>query len=684
MPFGSVSLVPGVNVERTPTLLQAGYSQTQLGRFQNGLFQKYGGWTPFYPFAVSGVPRDLHAWSDLNSVNHLLVGTTTQLDAITNGTLQNITPQTLTSNFAPNFSTVINTPTVTIVDPNISNVTTYDSVLFNTPVSIGGIILSGIYPIVQITGADSYEITALTNATATVNNAGSVPVFTTASGSAIVSVGLTAHGISSLPSTVVFPLATTFNNVTVQGAYLVNTVTDANDFTITVQTTANASGSLAMNGGNAQLVYYITIGPPPVGAGYGLGGYGLGGYGTGVTNSSQTGTQITALDWTSDNWGEIALACPFNGGIYYWDPTGGFTNASLITQGPTFSRGIFVSTTEQILVAFGSTVDERVAGGIGIQQDPMIVAWCEPGNFFNWTASSATLAGNYRIPIGSMCVAGAAVSNQNLVWTDLDLWAMNFIGYPDTFGFNKIGAGAGACSSHSIMQLRGSVYWMGKSNFYGFAGSGVTVIPCPVWDFVFQRLNQNFVQNVRAMPNTPFNEAGWFFPSTASVSGENDSYVKFNINEPGQPWDYGLLARSAWIDLTVLGPPIGAIPSGVIYSHESGPDAAGQPLVSSFLTGYTYLTEGEDYVYVDQAIPDFIWETQTGTTSAQIQITFFTVNYPGDTPIAYGPYVVTQATEYISLRFRARQVAIQVLSSDLGSWWRLGKVRFRFAPSGRR
>lgn len=684
MPFGSVTLNPGVNVERTPTLLQAGYSQSQLIRFQNGLCQKYGGWTPFYPFALSGVPRDLHAWSDLNSVNHLLVGTTTQLASITNGALQDITPQTLTSDFSPNFSTIINTPGVIVVDPNISNVTVNDSVLFNTPVSVGGIILSGIYQISEITGADSYQIIALTNATSTVNNGGSVPVFTTNNASSIVSVALTAHGITSLPATVIFPLATTFNNVTVQGAYLVNAITDANDFTITVQTTANAGGSQSMNGGNAEIVYYIALGPPPVGAGYGLGGYGTGGYGTGVTNPSQTGTKITATDWTSDNWGEIAVMCPAGGGLYYWDPTGGFTNASLITQGPTFNNGMFVSTTEQIMVAFGSTVDERVAGGIGIQHDPMIVAWCEPSNFFNWTASSATLAGNYRIPIGSMCVAGAAVSNQNLIWTDLDLWAMNFIGYPDTFGFNKIGAGAGACSSHAIQQLRGNVYWMGKSNFYAFGGSGVQVIPCPVWDFVFQRLNLNYVQNVRSMPNTPFNEAGWFFPSTASVSGENDSYVKFNINEPGTPWDYGLLARSAWIDLTVLGPPIGAIPTGVVYLHETGPDAAGQPLVSSFVTGYTYLTEGEDYVYVDQAIPDFIWETQTGTTSAQIQITFLTVNYPGDTPIAYGPYTVTQATEYIQLRFRARQVAIQVQSSDLGSFWRSGKIRFRYAPSGRR
>lgn len=684
MPFGSVKLRPGINIERTPTLLEAGYVQSQLIRFRDSLAQKLGGWVAFYGLALAGVPRDMHAWSDLNSTNRLLVGTTTQLGVITNGSLTDITPQTLTSDFAPNFSTVSGTPTVTIVDPNISNVTIYVSVLFNTPVSVGGLILSGIYPITTIVGTHSYTITAAANATSTVNNAGAVPVFTTASSSAVVSVALTAHGIASLPATVVFPKATTANGVTIQGAYSINSITSANAFTITTSTVANAGGSFSMNGGNAELVYYITLGPPPLGSGYGLGAYGAGGYGTGVTNSSQTGAEITSTDWTSDNWGQIALACPENGGIYYWDPTGGFLNAQLITAGPTFNRGIFVSTSEQILISFGSTIDENTSGGIGLQQDPMLVAWCDSGNFFTWIATDTNLAGNFRIPIGSMCVAGMAVANQNLIWTDLDLWVMGFIGYPDTFSFNKIGAGAGACSSHSILPLRGGVYWMGKSNFYAFTGGNVTVIPCPVWDFVFQNLNTAFIKNVRAMPNTPFNEAGWFFPSNASGSGENDSYVKFNITEPGGPWDYGLLPRSAWIDQTVLGPPIGATPGGVIYQHEIGNDAAGQPLVWSFTTGYFRIAEGEDYAFVDQILPDWKWGDYGGAQTAHIQMTFNVVNYPGDTPIAYGPYTVTQATEYISTRFRGGLMSITCGGSDLGSFARLGYCRYRYAASGRR
>ncbi len=76
MPFGAVKLVPGLNFERTPTANEAGYSQTQLIRYRDGLAQKYGGWANFYPLSVGGIPRALHAWQDLNQVKRLALGTT--------------------------------------------------------------------------------------------------------------------------------------------------------------------------------------------------------------------------------------------------------------------------------------------------------------------------------------------------------------------------------------------------------------------------------------------------------------------------------------------------------------------------------------------------------------------------------------------------------------------------------
>lgn len=677
--FGSVKLIPGVNLERTPTANEAGYSQSSLIRFMGGLAQKIGGWVKFFSLAVPGIPRDLHAWQDLNEIDRLSIGTTTALGVITNGSYQDITPQQFISNFTPLFSTTIGSPLVTIIDPNISNVTLYDSIFFNTPISVGGLILSGLFPITLIVGVTSYQITAASNATANVTNGGAVPVFTTTTASALVSVAFNNHGLS-IGGVTVFPIATSGNNVMIDGAYPATSITNANNFQITAQTQATASSSFPMNGGLAELLYYIALGPPPGGVGYGLGGYGLGGYGTGVVNPAQSGTEITTTDWTSDNWGEILLACPKDGGIYYWSPSGGFINASLVSSAPPFSGGIFVSMSQQILVAWGTSITET----IGVQQDPMLLAWCDVGNFFEWNPTVNTQAGNFRISIGSEIRAGIAVSNQNLIWTDLDLWAMNYVGPPLVFGFNKIGAGAGACGSHAIQQLRGDVYWMGQTNFYKYSGGGVAVIPCPVWDAVFQNLNTTFIKNVRSMPNTQFNECGWLYPSTASASGECDSYVKMNITEPGQPWDNGPMSRSAWIDQSVFGPPIAATPQGIIYQHETGNDADGQPLVWSFSTGYYRIAEGEDYAFVDQFLPDMKWGGYGQSQNAQVQFTFNVVNFSGDTPRTYGPYTVSQASQFISTRFRGGLMSITASGSDLGSFARLGYCRYRWSPAGRR
>jgi hypothetical protein len=750
VPFGSITLQPGVNTERTPLLLRAGISQSQLIRFRDQLVQKYGGWQKFYPFPVGGIPRDLHAWQDLNNIKYLSVGTTSQLAVIFNGVLQDISPQLLTSNLVPDFSVTSGSNIVNIIDPNIANVTTNDAVLFNVPVSQGGIILSGLYPITQITGADTYQITAANNATTTEtnptatnnttaignntlhfgttpawvvqgmvifdltnptaipantivssttgttvvmsNNAAapgvgsgdnivfsSVPVFSTTNGSSSVLVTFIAHGLS-VGNFINLPIATVGQGVTILGEYQVLTVPSANTFTIAANTLATGSGTFAMNNGEAQLVYNIALGPPAAGTGFGLGGFGSGGFGTGTVPAQQTGTDISAASWTSGNWGQILIECPLNGGIYYWQPGSGFQTASIIPEAPPYNAGIFISTTEQILIAYGSSV----AVGLGVQQQPLLVQWSDVGNFFQWTANANTQAGNFVIPLGSKLIGGTAVANQNLLWTDQDLWAMNYIGPPDVFGFNKLGAGMGLTSAHAFQQLRGSVFWMGPTNFYSYSGGSANVIPCPVWDAVYQNLNTNFLQNICAMPNTPFNEVGWEYPSLASSNGENDSYVKFNILEPGAPWDYGLLNRSAWIDQNIFGMPIAATSSGIIYMHETTPDSDGSPLVASFTTGDFYLEEGENFVYVDQIMPDFKWETFTGITSAQIQLTFNVSNFPGDVPVQYGPYTVTQATEYLGVRFRGRLMSVTALSADLGSFWRLGSIKYRYAVSGRR
>lgn len=680
MPIQSIKLIPGINVERTPTLLEAAYTSSQLGRFRDGLFQKIGGWEKFFPFAVSGIPRELHAWQDLNAVDYLAYGTNTQLGVIYSDTLRDITPQKKTTDFSPSFDTTNTSHTVTVHDSNITNVFTYDAVYFNTPIAVGGIILSGAYQVTANGGSGIYQIYAASAATSTVSAGGAVPTFTTTSGSVTVTVNLTAHGLS-VGDTASFPKATTGGGITIGGAqssYTAVTIPTANSFTISVSSPATSSTTFSMNSGSAEIVYHIALGPLPAAAGYGTGGYGEGGYGTGATPTEQTGTPITSTNWSEDNWGALLVAGTNAGPIYYWDPNGGFATAQIMPNAPIFNGGCFVSMPQRILVAWASTAQL----GIGVQQDPLLIKWCDVDDFTTWTASSINQAGSYRLPTGSHIVGGMQGPQQGLFWTDIDLWAMSYIGPPLVFGFNKIGSGCGLAGQHAATLSGGSVYWMGTNNFFILSGNGVQVIPCPVWDVVFQDLDLDNAWKCVAGSNTLFNEIIWFYPSESGGTGECDKYVKVNTSE--NVWDYGNLPRTAWMDQSVLGNPIAATPTSLIYQHEMTQNGDGAAISTTMQTGFFVISEGHNMSFVDWIWPDMKWGLFGGSQTAEVYITILAADYPNDTPTSYGPYLMTASTTYINTRIRARLMAIKVQSSDLGSFWRLGNLRIRFAADGTR
>lgn len=674
MPIQPLKLNATVDVEKTQTLNESGISFCNLIRFFDGLIQKLGGWTKFYPLAVSGVPKALHGWEDLNAQTHLAVGTTTQLAVITSGTLQPITPQQLVSDFPPDFSTISGSPLVEVDDPNIANVTTDDSVFFNTPISVGGITLKGLYAIEVITGTTSYQVRATADATATVSNGGDVPQFTTTAGSSTVLVTFNDHGLSPGQS-FTFPIATTNDGVTILGTYQALTVPSGNTFTIAVSTQAIAGVSFVMNNGDAEILYNIALGPLPAGAGYGLGGYGEGGYGTGVVPASQTGIPITATDWALDNWGQVLLSNPRGGGIYQWSPTGGFANAQLVSTAPAFNNGIFVAMPQQILVAWGSVSS-------GQQQDPLTVRWSTILDYTNWEVSTQTQAGSFRIPTGSEIRGGLQGPQQALIWTDLDLYAMQYLGYPLVWGFNQISTGCGLVGPHAACTMRNSVYWMSQGNFFVLSGGGVREIPCTVWDKVFQNFDTANQNKCVAAPNSMFDEITFYYPSLTGGTGEIDSYVKYNVVTGA--WDYGSLSRTAWIDQSVLGQPIGTTPGGLIYQHETSNDADGQPLNSWFQSGWFTIAEGQQFAFVDWFWPDFKWALASGGASAQVIVTIFAVDYPNGSQRTYGPFTMTSATQYINTRLRGRQISIKVESNDIGSFWRLGDLKFRIQQQGRR
>jgi hypothetical protein len=120
-----------------------------------------------------------------------------------------------------------------------------------------------------------------------------------------------------------------------------------------------------------------------------------------------------------------------------------------------------------------------------------------------------------------------------------------------------------------------------------------------------------------------------------------------------------------------------------IYQHETSNNADGADISSSFITGYSALADGDQMMFVDQVWPDMKWHFTDTSTSANIKIRFYVTNYPGDTPIVYGPYDADQTTQYLSVRMRGRLIAMGVSSTDSDSFWRVGAIRYRFQMDGK-
>lgn len=735
MPRATVRLRPGVDTYATPAMNEAAIDSCNLIRLTPdpgglGIVEKLGGWARFYPNALVSICRALWAWAGLDSIGMLALGLanavgtgTAKLFVLRQGQLNDITPNVQQDNVAVAVTTTLGSNLVTITDAG-SNLNSLSAVFVATHISVGGVIVYGMYQTIA-TDANDYAINLFdlnnnpVDATSGVSGGGVVAEFTTVSGSAIVTVTLPNHNFTmgGVNNTYPIMVQTTVGGITLGGNYAVQSVVDANNFTILAGQTATAGTSAFINGGNARYNYMFTSGSLPAGTGWGVGGWGVGGWGTGVTPVNPGGTNIDALDWSLDNFGDILIATPdqtvFNsidgtslggGPLFYWN----FGNSTLQAQAiatnnaPVSNTGAFVAMPQRQIVAYGSTVT-------GVQ-DQLLVKWSDANNFLSWVPTPTNLAGSFRLSRGSRIVGGGQVGQQGLLWTDTGLWSMSFIGSSGgtnlVYSFNELARGCGLLAKHAWCTVGGVTYWVGaptpepgvttppRGQIFMLSANGVQPLVCPVLDKLFQNLDPTNVRKVVMGANSSFNELRIDYPSITGGTGENDSYIKFNIMI-GLPngWDYGgdtaslSVARTAWVDQSVVGQPVAGGNNLVIYQHEISNDADGQAMLPFFQTGFFQLNDANFQSFVDLFIPDFKWGQVNQTTlNAQVQVSFIVQSYPApNAPMAtrtYGPYTLSAAKQFITPRFRGALVALQFSSSDAGSWWRLGANRYRYQPDG--
>jgi hypothetical protein len=207
---------------------------------------------------------------------------------------------------------------------------------------------------------------------------------------------------------------------------------------------------------------------------------------------------------------------------------------------------------------------------------------------------------------------------------------------------------------------------------------------------VFGDFNLMQREQVTCGTNEAFNEVWWFYPSSDSTY--NDRYVIYNYLE--RLWYYGTLSRTAWLDSTLRGYPIGAY-DGKLFYHENGVDDGStnpaQAFTASIESADFDLEDGDHVMFVKRIIPDVTFEGSTATDPVVV-MTLEVRDFPGTTFHKTTASNVTRSvevpveefTEQVWVRLRGRQCAFSISSTDAGVQWQLGTPRLDMLPDGRR
>lgn len=686
MPWNTVLFKPGVDAVRSAFIADNGWNASNLIRFRMGLPEKNGGWARMSDTVLIGTARGIEAWADLTGIPYLVMGTEQRLELLALGGVTDITPLRENSDVAPDFSTVATTPTVTIEDANTPlGLAVGDWVNIDIPISVGGIIVFGLYTVATLITSTSYTITSAVNATGTVNSGGVVPTYTVAMASTAMKVTLPNNGLA-LDDPYVNEVATTVGSValTAYQQFFVSNVIDVNNFDVTLAVAAvGNAGPVSENAGNAQIQYLVATGSATATliGGFGVGLFGSGFYGTGTNGVTYT----TIRQWFMDHWGEDWVGNYPGSPIFIWFPPVALGNRAIAidtanfmgaTTPPTKVNVSFVAMPEQIMMAFG--VDPS-GGAI----DPNLVRWSDVADYTNWVATATNQAGSFRLPSGSRIVGAIMGPTFGLIFTDVDVWVFNYIGFPLVFGFNKISVDVGLLSGRCVAIAGSVVYWASNDGLWQYDGSSAQIVPCTVWDVMWQNLNRTQIDKAFIGVNSWFNEIAIFFVSTdpANVNQEVDSYIRYNYRD--QVWDYGasgtLYASTCWADANVFGPSISVDLNKLIQQHEIAFDADGAQMMEYVMSDYFNLDTGWLLTAIDQVVTDFKFLGD----NASLLYWVYVVDYPTDVPTINGPFTATLTTpQFSQINVQGRMAAIKIGLSSVGSWWRLGYTRYLFSPNG--
>ena len=632
MPLQKLQFRPGINRETTSYTNEGGWFVAEKIRFRFGVPEKIGGWEKNTSSTFLGTCRGLHSWDSLNGTLRMGVGTHLKYYIKEGDNYNDVTPLRATTTAGDvTFAATNGSSTITATDTNHDCVVN-DFVTFSGAATLGGLI------------------------TADVLNQ--------------------EYQVASVPS--------------------VNTYTFTAKDTSGDTVTANSSDS-GNGGGSVVGKYQVNTGLDTTVLGT---GWGASTWGRGTWNSAASITDISMILrlWSHDNFGEDLIMNIRDGNIYYWDTSAQaatYSRAVALSdltgadgKAPTLAKQVLVSDRDRHIVAFGCDPEDAIG-----TQDPLMIRFSHQESATTWISTANNTAGGFRLGSGSEIICAVETRQQILVFTDVSLHAMQFLGPPFTFGINQISNNITIMSPQAAKATADIVFWMGLEDFYVYDGR-VQKLPCTVRSYVFNDFNLQQKEKAFAALNSSFGEIWWFYPSADST--ENDRYVIYNYEE--QAWSIGTLARTAWLDRGINRYPIAAATDNYLYNQEKGMDD-GSSSPAGAITSYIEssqidIGEGDNYAFIRRLIPDITFD---GSTAASPTATFTlkTRDFPGgnyDTTtdstitrsVAGTTTTVEQYTTQVHVRLRGRSFALRVGTTGTETQWRLGSPRVDVRPDGRR
>ncbi len=700
MPLKKILLKPGVNRENTRYTNEGGWYESEKIRFRQGTPEKIGGWQRISSATFLGVCRSLWNWVTLGGINLIGVGTNVKFYLEAGGIYNDITPFRDQVTLTDPFETFIGSPIVEVTDANGGYIDG-DYVTFYGASAVGGLTISGQYEI-TVTGANTYTITASSNATSDAVGGGTVYAL---------------YQINVGPAYVV-PLVGWGAGPWGAGPWGIGQAsTDA----IRLWSQQNYGEDLIFGPREGAIYYWdATSGYTPITFAATIANP------TVITAAAEY-ADGTPLRFAPDAGATLPVGI-IPGELYYVRNASGssfnisltpggalievtgaavgtcriLSNAYLLsdyagaTDVPTQQNYLLVSDISRFVFAFGC----NDYGSATI--DPMLIRWSDQEDPYNWTPASTNQAGFLRLSRGSEIVTANQSRQEVLVWTDASLYSLQYVGAPVVWGAQIVGENISIVGQNAVAYANGVSYWMGKDKFYKYDGRTQT-LNCDLRRYVFSDINTSQYAQVCAGTNEGFNEIWWFYCSTNST--DIDKYVVYNYAE--NVWYYGNMARTAWLDSGLRNYPLAATYLSNLVNHEQGLDdnaTATPAAIESWIVSSQFdLDDGHNFMFVWRVLPDMTFEGSTAESPSATMYLLplknsgsgYTVDpatnanhsvanesFATITRIAALP--VEEYTGQIFTRVRGRQMSIKVESTGLGVNWQLGAPRIDMRQDGRR